>query len=190
MRRLAIILAGVFVIGTAAIADNQPDGCVTKLKGLTTQQVEKINKLEEQHQQVMDGLRTERRSTTNVMEKDKIRAKMLAQKEAHHLQLKDVLTAEQWAEFESLHQAGYGNGQGRYASNNRNGGGRGNGSGSGHHSGNGGCKNSGRGNGNGNHSNSNYQNKSHNYNGCLRASNTSSVDTSLYHAENFNIIEL
>lgn len=184
MKRLAIILAGVFVLGTAAIADNQPDGCVAKLKGLTTQQVDKINKLEEKHQKVMDGFRTERRSTTNWMEKDKIRAKMLNQKENHHQQLKEVLTAGQWSEFETLYQSGYGNGQGRFAPNNRN---SVRGNGNGHRSGGRRNVNYGRGNSyNGNGGNLNYKNNR----GCYRTSQTSTIDTSLYQADNFKIIEL
>jgi len=187
MKRLVIIiLAGVFVIGTAAIADNQSDHCTTRLKGLTAQQVEKINQMEDQHQKIMDNLRDERRSTTNWMEKDKIRAKMLEQKENHYSQLKKVLTAEQWAEFESLHQGrngqNHGNGQGHYAQENRNGC-----QGNGIHSGKRGNGNSGRG-----HKKGNSSSGSRNSNSCFRTSHTSNsnIDTSQYHTDNFNTINL
>jgi hypothetical protein len=179
MRRLAIILAGVFVIGTAAMADNQQGKCVLGLKGLTQEQIEKINQLEDQHQQVMEGLRAERRSTVNFMEKDRIRAKMLDQKEKHYSELKKVLSSEQWAEFESLHQAG--NRQGNFALNGRNNRGHGNGHGS---------WNRGQGRGQGTRNNGCKLNKHCNNSGCLRTgSNTSNIDTSKYKTGNFNILE-
>ncbi len=182
MRRLAIILAGVFVIGTAAMADNQQGKCVLGLKGLTQEQIEKINQLEDQHQQVMEGLRAERRSTVNFMEKDRIRAKMLNQKEKHYSELKKVLSSEQWAEFESLHQAGKGN----FALNGRNNRGHGNG----HGSWNRGHGNTRQGRGQGTRNNGCKLNKHCNNSGCLRTgSNTSNIDTSKYKTGNFNILE-
>lgn len=114
MKRLAIILAGAFLIGTAAIADNQQGKCTLNIKGLTEKQIKQIDELEEQHQQVMDGFRTERRSTTSMMDKDKIRIKMLQQKEKHHKQVKDVLTEEQWKQFLAIHDYSAGNGRGQF----------------------------------------------------------------------------
>lgn len=189
MKRLAIILAGVLVLGTAAIADNYPGGCVTRLKGLTAQQIEKINQLEDQHQKVMDQLRTERRSTANWMEKDKTLAKMLNQKDKHHTQLKEVLTAEQWAEYEALHQNSAQYGNGRYAVNNsrNNGNGHGNVKGNGHRS----CNWNSRGHGNNNNATGRFYNQGwQNDTRCTRPSHTSNIDTSLYQKDNFNIVEL
>ncbi|MDX9881918.1 MAG: hypothetical protein RBS73_07610 [Prolixibacteraceae bacterium] len=113
MKRLAIIMAGVFVIGTAAMAQNRTGQCTTKLNGLTSQQTEQINQLVSQHQQVMDGLRTERRSTADFAAKDNVRSKMLSVKETYRKQMKEILTPDQWAQYETFYQAGYRGGQGK-----------------------------------------------------------------------------
>ena len=128
MKRIVLVMAGVFLFGAAAIAQNRAGQCATRLNGLTSEQTTKVNQLVNDYQQAMATLRTERRSTADLTEKDNVRRKMLDQQDAYRNRMKEVLTAEQWAQYQSLYQAGYGNGQGRYAAGNRGGKqGRGNG---------------------------------------------------------------
>lgn len=106
MKQLIVILVLSAGINTSIIAQNKQDNCITKLKALTEKQIQKLNELQKEHQKMMADFRTERRSRNNLLEKDKVRAKMLAQKEKHHLQVKKVLTAGQWTEFLVLHETG------------------------------------------------------------------------------------
>ena len=106
MKQLIVILVLSAGINTSITAQNKQGNCITKLKALTEKQVQKLNELQKEHQKMMADFRTERRSRNNLLEKDKVRAKMLAQKEKHHLQVKKVLTAEQWTEFLVLHETG------------------------------------------------------------------------------------
>lgn len=201
MKRLAIILVGAFLIGTAAIADNQQGKCTLNIKGLTEKQIKQIDELEEQHQTVMDGFRTERRSTSSTMEKDKIRIKMLQQKEKHHKQVKDVLTEEQWKQFLAIHDSGAGNGRGQIANhrgnnnwhNNSGRRGQGNfGRGQQNYRCNNMQGNFNRGRGNGQSYGNSGRGNQRFYNNCRsgQGKGFSNIDTSEYKSEEFSVINL
>lgn len=196
MKQIVIILVVATLFGTTAIAENLQNNCKVNIKGLTEKQFKQMDELKEQHDKAMAGFRTEMRSTGGMMGKDKVRIKMLQQKQKHYKQIKEVLNEEQWKQFETIHQspARHGHGNGKYAMNNcRNGrsgkgqnqrcGNRGNGN-----------FNQRRGNGHGYQQGNgmrgrgiqrfqgNYRNaRGHGY---------SMVDTCQYHMEKFNEIKL
>jgi hypothetical protein len=80
--------------------------CLNYLSDLTDEQVVKIEKLETSHQEKMDELRNQRRSTTDLNEKNEIRAEMLNKVAAHQKEVKNLLTAEQQKEYDWLHSQG------------------------------------------------------------------------------------
>ncbi len=127
MKKAGIILAGIFLIGTATIAMGQQGSCVSKLTGLSAQQTEKVNELNKKHLQTMTELRNERRSTTDLTAKNNVRAEMLKERDNHLAEMKKVLTADQWTEFQSVYQTGVGGGQGRLTANRGAGNGKGQG---------------------------------------------------------------
>ena len=54
--------------------------CIDQIPGLSENQTAKITALEKAHQVTMSELRTERRATTDVKQKEEIRAKMINQR--------------------------------------------------------------------------------------------------------------
>lgn len=126
--------------------NNSPNNnCINRVSGLSEEQKTKIDGLNKSHLDNMAQLRTQRQSTTDVIEKSEIRTTKLKNVKAHRDEVKSLLTAEQQNEFDALQQRwnnrngrGQGNFQGRgqgkgncqFAGNygnrgNRNGGGQG-----------------------------------------------------------------
>lgn len=107
--------------------------CLVRIDGLSDKQKAEIQTLAANHQEAMESLRTERRSTAGVDEKAGIREKMLEQKVDHRNAVKALLNPEQQRQYDLI-QAGNGrgmsmgkgfqNGKGNYG--NRNGWSRGN----------------------------------------------------------------
>lgn len=85
---------------------NQPLKCVDNIPGLSQSQINAITTLENEHQKVMDQLRSERRSTTNEKAKAEIRIKMIDIRDSHRAEVKKLLTTEQQKAFEELHSKG------------------------------------------------------------------------------------
>lgn len=102
--------------------------CLDYLSNLTENQKTKIEELEKSHQQTMAQFRNERRSTTDLAEKDEIRDEMLEKVNAHRAQVKNLLTDEQKKEYDLLHARGNNFGK-QKAKGNRGMAGRGNGAG-------------------------------------------------------------
>lgn len=88
------------------VQDNQNLPCVTQISNLSDQQIAEIEKLEADHQGMMEELRTQRRSTIDAVEKSEIRTKLLKRMEAHQNDVKGLLTADQKAEYEQLQNNG------------------------------------------------------------------------------------
>ena len=86
-------------------ANNEGD-CITAISGLTQDQVSQINALEEAHQEKMDALRTERRSTSDNDEKVTIRARMIEQRDAHRDAVMQLMNDEQKQVYAQLHETG------------------------------------------------------------------------------------
>lgn len=112
----------------------QNNVCPEQISGLTEDQKSKITEMENNHQKVMEELRTKRRSTSDAIEKSEIRTEMLKNVQTHQQSVKGLLTENQQKEFDLLHFRGnnqgnrignrqfQGNGQfrgnGRFAGNN------------------------------------------------------------------------
>lgn len=119
--------------------------CVDQIQGLSNDQVTNITALEKTHEATMAELRTERRATADVKQKEEIRAKMINQRDEHRSEVNSLLTPEQQKVYAQLHESpnhknqqstnnrGNGNGNGKNAQASK----RGNGNGNGNHSGNG-----------------------------------------------------
>ncbi len=108
---------------------NEGNYCLNYVSGLSEKQQQQIAKMEDEHQQAMAELRTERRSTISAVEKSEIRTEMLKKVEAHRNAVRNVLTEEQQNQYDRFHINGsygrnenVGRGQGNFA-------GRGNGRG-------------------------------------------------------------
>jgi hypothetical protein len=101
------------------VQTNQNLPCVTQISNLSDQQVVEIEKLEAGHQETMEELRTQRRSTIDAVEKSEIRTEMLKKVEAHQNDVKSLLNADQKAEYEQLQNNGGLYKNQRYAQNNR-----------------------------------------------------------------------
>lgn len=87
--------------------------CLTQISGLNDEQRTKIDRLNETHQAKMAELRTQRQSTTDVIEKSEIRTTMLKNVKAHRDEVKSLLTTEQQKEYDLLQTRGnYGNSRG------------------------------------------------------------------------------
>lgn len=85
------------------VQNNQNQACLQQISNLSEEQVKEIEKLEKVHQESMTGLRTQRRSTSNAIEKSEIRTEMLKKVEAHQNGVKNLLSAEQQKEYALLH---------------------------------------------------------------------------------------
>lgn len=80
--------------------------CLTSISGLTAEQQNQIQEMDEKHWATMDELRTQRRSTTDAVEKSEIRTSMLKTVEAHRNAVKALLTEDQQSQYDQLHPAG------------------------------------------------------------------------------------
>jgi hypothetical protein len=87
--------------------------CLNQILGLSDEQKTKIDGLNETHREKMAELRTQRQSTTDVIEKSEIRTTMLKNVKTHRDEVKSLLTAEQQKEYDLLQARGnYRNGSG------------------------------------------------------------------------------
>lgn len=85
---------------------NQNATCLNYISDLSDKQQTQIVEMEKQHQEEMAKLRTNRRSTSNAIEKSEIRTEMLKKVEAHRKSVKKVLNAEQILQYDQLHTQG------------------------------------------------------------------------------------
>ncbi len=92
--------------------------CLDQLSGLTDDQVSEITTLNEEHQKEILDLRTKRRSTIDLAEKDAIRAEMDELVKNHRDEVKALLTDEQKEAYDNLY-LNNANGNSRYANNGR-----------------------------------------------------------------------
>lgn len=76
--------------------------CVNQLPDLTPEQTKEITELIQAHQNEMQTLRTERRSTVVLAQKDEIRAEMDVLVKNHRDEVKALLSDEQKAVYENL----------------------------------------------------------------------------------------
>jgi hypothetical protein len=105
--------------------------CVSRISGLSQDQKDRITALETQHQTTMNELREQRRSTTDVSQKDQVRKQMDSQIDSHRNAVRAILNPDQQKQFDQLPRnggnQGYGRGQGNQAGGSGNCTGRGNG---------------------------------------------------------------
>ena len=83
-------------------ADTTQLTCVNMIQGLTEDQISEISDLESEHQKAMAELRTERRSTTDAIEKNEIRGEMLKKVKVHREEVRNLLTEEQQQQYDLL----------------------------------------------------------------------------------------
>lgn len=124
---LVVTTASVFSQGWRngnKVQNNQNQPCLEQISNLSEKQVQEIEKLEKVHQGSMTELRTQRRSTSNAIEKSEIRTEMLKKVETHQNEVKNLMSAEQQKEYELLHNNG---GKNQRFAQNGNGRNRGNG---------------------------------------------------------------
>lgn len=119
----ALVLTSTTVLsqgrGRATNVQNQQvQPCVTQLSNLSDEQKAGIEKLNASHQKAMAGLRDERRSTVNAIEKSEIRTEMLKKVEAHRNEVSALLSDEQQAQYNQL-QASVGLGRNQANCNRR-----------------------------------------------------------------------
>ncbi len=170
---LALATTTVFAQGYGnrnRVNNNKTGVCLEQISDLTEQQKTKIQELEQKHQTEMAELRDNRRGTVDAIEKNEIRGEMLKKVKAHRNEVKQLLTASQQEQYETLQaqQSNYrgtqGRNQGKQFATNKRSGCRGNaGYGKGNRGGKGkGCRGHRSGNGyNGNgRGNGNYSSKS------------------------------
>lgn len=81
---------------------NRQGMCVNMLADLTTEQKEKISQLVNAHQEAIDELRTEQRSTIDPVKKNEIREEMLQKVQAHRNEVRNLLTDEQQKQLSTL----------------------------------------------------------------------------------------
>lgn len=94
------------------VQNNQNLPCLTQISNLSEDQEKSIQELEAGHQKKMVELREERRTTVNAVEKSEIRTEMLKNVEAHHNEVKSLLTEEQKVQYDQLQAyGGYGRNQ-------------------------------------------------------------------------------
>lgn len=95
------------------VQNNQNLPCLTQISNLSEDQEKSIQELEASHQKTMDELREERRATVNAVEKSEIRTEMQKNVEAHHNEVKSLLTEEQQVQYDQLQASSvYGRNQG------------------------------------------------------------------------------
>ena len=83
--------------------NGQNGSCLTSISGLTEDQQNQIQSMNEKHWKTMDELRTQRRSITNAIEKSEIRTTMLKTVEAHRNAVKALLTEDQQNQYNRLY---------------------------------------------------------------------------------------
>lgn len=88
------------------VENKQNQTCLQQISNLSTEQVKQIENLEKVHQESMTELRTQRRSTSNAVEKSEIRTEMLKKVAAHQNEVKTLLSAEQQKEYALLQSNG------------------------------------------------------------------------------------
>ncbi len=76
--------------------------CIGLLTDLSSEQREKISQLVNAHQEAMDELRAERRSTFDLVKKNEIREQMLQLVQAHRNEVRSLLTEEQQKQYDLL----------------------------------------------------------------------------------------
>lgn len=95
--------------------------CVNRISGLTQKQKVQITDLRNNHQNAMNALREQRRSTTDLTQKDQIRKEMDTAVASHKSAVRALLNADQQAQFDQLPRNGNGqfgrNGNGQLARN-------------------------------------------------------------------------
>ncbi len=151
LKNIAWVFFALALVSTTVLAQGRGNGnryyqnekgdCLSYISGLTEQQQQQINQMEEEHQLAMEDLRTQRRSTVNAVEKSEIRTEMLKKVEAHRNAVRKVLNADQQKQYDQLHANGSygrnqnvgrgqnyasGRGNGNFTRGNGNGNGRGN----------------------------------------------------------------
>lgn len=89
-------------------ADSIHPGCVNLIQDLSQDQKAEITSLEAGHQKVMAEMRSERRSTTDAIEKNEIRGKMLKQVKIHREEVRDLLNEEQQQQYNLLQASNQG----------------------------------------------------------------------------------
>ncbi len=85
--------------------DNRQGVCLNILSDLSDEQMEKITELNTAHQKAMAELRTEMRSTNDLVKKNEIRGEMLQQVQAHRNEVRNLLTEEQQKQYDLLQTA-------------------------------------------------------------------------------------
>jgi hypothetical protein len=90
----------------AFVQNNQNAPCLTQITDLTQEQSDKIAQLNKKHQEAMTELRDERRSTTDLIEKNEIRGTMLKKVNAHREEVKGLLTDEQQKQYDQFYARG------------------------------------------------------------------------------------
>lgn len=104
--------------GRFAVSGN--NACLNQISGLSTEQSDKIQELNSDHEHEMAQLRNERRSETDFSKKAEVRTEMLNKVESHRSEVKNLLTADQQKEYDSIQRFGNSNAQrqGRFARGN------------------------------------------------------------------------
>lgn len=143
--RFAGIFMALILTAGIALSGNYNNGkgrnrsanatCVNRISGLTQDQKDKITALATSHQTAMNNFRDQRRSTTDLAQKDQIRQQMNTEVTNHRSAVRALLTPDQQQQFDQLPRsngsqgAGYGQGNNSRGSAKCNGGGQGNGCG-------------------------------------------------------------
>lgn len=82
--------------------------CVNRISGLTDAQNDQINNLRDNHQKLMDELHNQRRSTTDLAQKDQIRKQMDAEVATHRNAVRTLLTVDQQSQYDQFGRNGCG----------------------------------------------------------------------------------
>lgn len=116
--RFAGIFFALLLTTTFAFSGNDYSGrgrnrgsnalCINRISGLTQEQKVQINDLRNNHQTVMDNLRQERRSTTDLNRKDQIGKQMDTQVSNHRNAMRALLNTDQQAQYDRLARNGNG----------------------------------------------------------------------------------
>lgn len=96
---LALTTTTVFAQGWRNGNNSQNQACLEQITNLSDDQKTKIQELEKVHQEEMAKLREERRSTTDAIEKNDIRGKMLRNVKTHRNEVKNLLNEEQQKQY-------------------------------------------------------------------------------------------
>jgi len=106
--------------GRNAAFNGQKNVCLNQISGLTTEQSDKIREINNEHETEMAQLRNERRLETDFSKKADIRTEMLNKVESHRSEVRNLLTADQQKDYDSVQRFGNSNAQrpGRFARGN------------------------------------------------------------------------